>query len=71
MKLTLSAICRDGGTKMCIGEDGRRYFIDYRISTATRGGIYDKYPVDEGATLLTYINNPNVELIDATKSDRK
>jgi hypothetical protein len=43
---------RDGGTKVCLGEDGKTYFIDRRIFTKTKGKVYDKYPSEEGAQML-------------------
>ena len=44
---------RDGGTLRYKGWDGKDYFVDYRISTNTKGKIYDRYPSEKGAILLT------------------
>ena len=50
---------KDGGTQEYQGWDGKRYFVDHRISSKTKGEIYDRYPSDKGAVLLT-----NVRLVE-------
>jgi hypothetical protein len=44
---------RDGGTLKYEGWDNRAYFEDHRIGSKTKGAIYDRYPGDKGAILLT------------------
>ncbi len=43
----------DGGTEEYRGEDGKLYFIDRRIETKTPGAVYNDYPGDEGAKILS------------------
>lgn len=46
---------RDGGTIHCEGKDGKSYFIDHRISSKTKGKVYDRYPSDGGAQILDVV----------------
>ena len=50
---------KDGGTKEYKGWDGKHYFVDHRISSKTKGEIYDRYPSDKDAVPLT-----NVRLVE-------
>ena len=40
---------RDGGTKIYVDEEGKQYFEDQRIGTATRGEFFDLYPGNKDA----------------------
>ena len=46
------ATYKDGGTEVFRDAAGNQYFVDNRIRTTTRGKIYDRYPADDGATVI-------------------
>jgi hypothetical protein len=45
---------RDGGTKLCRDKDNpeKKYYIDGRFKSETKGKIFDKYPGYKGAEML-------------------
>lgn len=63
--LQLIGIYKDGGTKFYIEEgsiknlkiiievkDLKKYYIDGRFKSPTKGELFDRYPSEEGAVLL-------------------
>lgn len=69
IKLKLTSIIRDGGTKVYIEEGSevglktiedaealQKYYMDGRSNSPTKGEIFDKYPNKEGAILLDKSN---------------
>lgn len=47
------SICRDGGTIVLEDNNGIKYYEDHRLGTKTPGVIYDKYPGDADAKIIT------------------
>lgn len=56
MKTTVTVTNRgtykDGGTQEFQDRQGKKYFVDGRISSKTKGKVYDRYPSDAGAKIL-------------------
>lgn len=53
--VTKCGVYKDGGTEEYRGTNRKRYFIDGRRNSPTKGEIFDRYPGDEGAQILTDI----------------
>jgi len=52
MRAKIIATYADGGTHMVEATNGKRYWVDGRINSPTKGQVYDRYPKEEGAVLL-------------------
>lgn len=42
----------DGGTQVIKNKQGKKYYIDGRIGSKTKGKVYDRYPGDKGAKIV-------------------
>jgi hypothetical protein len=46
---------KDGGTEYFRDSKGKKYFIDGRINSLTKGKVYDRYPDEKGSTILNVV----------------
>lgn len=54
IKLRYETSARDGGTKVYVGSDGKSYYEDHRLTTKTKGSLYDTYPNNPTAKMLNW-----------------
>lgn len=64
MKTILVKKCgkyKDGGTEYFCDKSGKKYFIDGRIGSSTKGKVFDRYPSEKGAKILNLVLGTKVE----------